>query len=94
MRDAKMPQLREDEELYIKENHKNTTVPVMAAHLKRGAATLYAYMKEKKMPVFRAERKRWHGKHPFRQKNRELEQVVKLRQIENRGKPYNGRHYE
>lgn len=93
MRDSKIPELRQAEQTYIAEHHGNTTVPDMAAHLKRGAATIYAYMKEKKLPVFRAPRARWHGKHPFRQKNRELEQVVKLRQIENRGKPYDGRHY-
>lgn len=93
MRNNKTPELTQAEQEYIADNYATTTVPIMAAHLKRGAATIYAYMKERQLQVYRAPRERWHGKHPFRQKNRELEQVVKLRNIENRGKPHGGRHY-
>ncbi len=90
MRDNKMPVLRSEEQEYIATSYKTTTVPDMAAQLKRGAATIYAYMKEAQLEVYRAPRAKWHGKHPFRQKNRELEQDVRRRNIENKGKVYRG----
>lgn len=94
MRDNKMPKLKPEEQEYISANHHNTAVPVMAAHLKRGAATIYAYMKEKDLPVYREPRERWHGRHPFKVMNRKLEAVIQKRNAENRGKPYKGRHYD
>ncbi len=88
MRHGKMPTLTQTEEIYIKDNHGSTSVPDMAKSLGRGPATLYAYMKDKGLQVFKAPRKRWDGRHPFRVMNSKLEAVVKIRNIQNQGKPY------
>lgn len=57
-------QLTETEIAYIVDHHENTPVKDMALYLKRGNKTIYDYMQENNMPVFRLQ--------PARRGNREL----------------------
>jgi len=88
MKNGKVPDIRPDEKKYIKEMHTTTTVPDMARELGRGAATVYAWMKDMGLQVYKAPRKHWHGGHPFRVQNRRMEKQILLNNIVNNGKPY------
>lgn len=88
----KTPTPTPEEEKYVRENHEKIPATEMAKHLNRGAPTIYAWLKEWGLQTCRAKPAPAYT-HPFRQKNRGMEEIVKRRNIENRGKPYDGRHY-
>ncbi len=68
-----MVKLTDAEQEYIKLNYKSVSVPKMAEHLKRGAASLYPYMHEKGYkPCVKIESRGYN--HPLRAQNRKLEQ--------------------
>lgn len=67
-----MPRIKEfseEEKTYLRENHKNKSVPQMAKHLKRAAVTVYGFMDQLGLQP----RGRDNENHPFRASNRRLE---------------------
>lgn len=65
---------------YLEKHHKTQTVPAMAKHLKRAAATVYKYMTALKLEPKPRE---IGSDHPFRKSNRRLETTLLHFRIEN-----------
>lgn len=71
---------------YLRAHYKTQTVPEMAKELKRGAATLYGYMKE--LGLEPKKRQPDTTNHPFRKQNRKLEaMIITNRQLKSGRKP-------
>jgi len=70
--------LTKTEQEYILANFKTITVPEFAKKFKRGAATIYAFMKDNNIEWYR--RPYSHPvNHPFRVQNRQIEQYYLIR---------------
>lgn len=81
---VKMP---DSDKAYILSHYKTMTVPEMAKDMKRGAVTVYAWMKDLKLePKGRI----IHRDHPFKKMNRRLEAIVIESRIANTEKRKNG----
>lgn len=77
MKNGKMPELTADEREYLADNRKTKTVPELAAALKRGDATIYAYFKLKDWKPYRTPDAFKRDKtHPFRRQNVKLERFL------------------
>lgn len=82
---AKANPLTIAETAYIDSYYSDTPVKAMADHMRRTYATVAAYMNKKGYKPFRTQHTNSKNQaHPFRMKNRRLEQVVISRRIENR----------
>jgi hypothetical protein len=74
--------MKPEEKDYIAKHYRTTTVVDMAAALKRGAATLYAYMAEQGMEPFKSAPVKREKNHPLRVQNRKLENYHLARKLQ------------
>lgn len=75
--------LTPDEEKFVRLNFEAMSVTEMAAQMKRGAPTLYGWMKAHDLAPYRGPRQSAEN-HPFRKANRALEAVCIQRKVDNR----------
>jgi hypothetical protein len=75
--------LTQEENEYCAQHRNSKTVPEIAKHLGRGAATIYSHFKAKKWSPFKNEDNlRRPRSHPFRAQNRKLEAYHAARQVQ------------
>lgn len=78
-----MANLTPTEKAFIAGNHAAKTVPDIAKHLKRGAATIYAYYAANFLKPYKDPNAlKRPNSHPFRRQNRKLETYLAACQVE------------